>query len=195
MTSLSGRDPRRYGLVLGRFQPLHNGHIEYLEAARKLADQLVVGITSPSNDKLVHDSADPNRSQSESNPFSYFDRYQMINATLAAAGWDHDDFAVVPAPINEPDEMLPFMPPTAATTVFITVYDDWGDRKAELMRGLGYQVEILWRRHKNSRLTSGTQLRAALRTGGNWQDFVPPAVARYLDESGWTALLRGRPSP
>ena len=187
--------PHHYGVVLGRFQPLHNGHIEYFEAARKRAHRLVVGVTNPDNGRLVHDRSDPNRSRSESNPFTYFDRHQMITASLAEAGWDWRDFAVVPAPVNHPDEMAPYLPPPAVSTVFLTVYDDWGDRKAELMRGLGYQVEILWRRDKNSRLTSGTQLRAAMRAGGDWRDFVPGAVAKYLDDSGWAALLAGRSTP
>jgi len=189
MTQIAEWGAHHYSVVLGRFQPLHNGHIEYFEAARKRASQLIIGITNPDKDRLVHDRADPNRSRSGSNPFGYFDRHQMITASLAEAGWDWRDFTVVPAPINRPAEMVPYLPPKAATTVCITVYDAWGDRKAELMRGLGYQVEILWRRDMNSRLTSGTQIRRAMRAGAEWRDFVPAAVARYLDQSGWTATL------
>ena len=33
-------------LVTGGFDPLHSGHIAYFEAAKKLGDQLVVGINS-----------------------------------------------------------------------------------------------------------------------------------------------------
>jgi cytidyltransferase-like protein len=181
----------RYGVVLGRFQPLHNGHLEYLEAARKKADKLIVGITNPDKDRLIHDSADPHRSAGDSNPFPYFDRQLMIEASLTEAGWAAADFAVVPAPVNSPAEMLPYLPPPAVSTVCITVYDAWGDRKAEVMRDLGYRVEILWRRERNSKITSGTAIRSAMRTGGNWRDFVPGAVARHLDDSGWTETMAG----
>ena len=33
-------------LVTGGFDPLHSGHIAYLEAAKKLGDRLVVGVNS-----------------------------------------------------------------------------------------------------------------------------------------------------
>ena len=33
-------------IVTGGFDPLHSGHIAYLQAARKLGDQLVVGLNS-----------------------------------------------------------------------------------------------------------------------------------------------------
>ena len=33
-------------LVTGGFDPLHTGHIAYLEAAKKLGDRLVVGVNS-----------------------------------------------------------------------------------------------------------------------------------------------------
>jgi cytidyltransferase-like protein len=189
MTSRIDWSAIRYGVVLGRFQPLHLGHMEYLEAARKNVDQLVVGITNPDTSTLVYDAADPRRSRSENNPFSYFDRYQMIAASLAEFGWGYDDFVIVPAAINIPGEMKPYLPPQGAATVYVTVYDAWGDRKAELIRELGYPVSVLWRREPNDRLTSGTDIRRAMRLGEPWRKLVPDAVARYLDETGWTAVL------
>jgi cytidyltransferase-like protein len=189
MTKLTVWPPIHYGVVLGRFQPLHLGHIEYLEVAREKVDQLVIGITNPDTAALIHDSADPRRSQSENNPFSYFDRYQMVTASLTELGWSSNDFVVVPAPINTPQEMKPYLPPPLATTVYITVYDAWGDRKADLMREVGYKVSVLWRRERDDRLTSGTDLRRAMRSGEPWRELVPGAVARYLDQSGWTTTL------
>jgi len=179
----------RYGLVLGRIQPLHLGHIEYLEAAKSRCDQLVIGVTNPSTSVLLHDAADPKRSLGENNPFSYFDRLQMVTASLIELGWQHNDFSIVPAPINTPDEMIPYLPHPNVTTVFITVYDDWGERKADLIRSLGYQVEILWRRTMADRVTSGTTVRNAIRTGAAWRHLVPGAVARYLHQSGWVVTL------
>jgi len=179
----------RYSLVLGRFQPLHLGHLEYLEAARKRGDHLVVGITNPDSNKLIADRADKNRSRPDSNPFSYFDRYQMITDSLCEDGGDGSEFMIVPAPINTPAEMTPFLPRPEVTVVCITIYDEWGDRKANIMTGLGYEVEVLWRRNVNDRLTSGTKIRHLMRTGGDWRSFVPPAVTRYLDDGGWAAAL------
>jgi cytidyltransferase-like protein len=189
MTQTPDPGTRQYGIVLGRFQPLHNGHLEYLEAARKTANKLIIGITNPDKDKLIHDITDLHRSQPGNNPFPYFDRHLMIMASLAEAGWETGDFAVVPAPINSPAKMKPYLPPPTVSTVCITVYDGWGDRKADLMRELGYRVDILWRRDLNSKIASGTMVRRAMRDGGNWRDFVPGAVARHLEENGWVTTL------
>ena len=37
---------KKIALVTGGFDPLHSGHIQYLNSARKLADYLVVGVNS-----------------------------------------------------------------------------------------------------------------------------------------------------
>lgn len=184
MTSAINWTTLNYGVVLGRFQPLHLGHMEYLQAARAKTDQLVVGITNPDASALIYDDADPRRSRSENNPFSYFDRYQMVASSLFELGWSLNDFIIVPASINKPHEMKPYLPPASVTTVYITVYDEWGERKADLVRQLGYSVSVLWRRDPNDRLTSGTDIRKAIRLGEPWRKLVPSAVARYLDQSG-----------
>src|SRR5258706_8799241 len=189
-SSTSSR-PRK-SLVLGRFQPLHIGHIEYLEAARKGADCLVIGVTNPDINRLIHDTADPSRSRAENNPFTYFDRQQMITAHLLEAGWNCRDFAVVPAPVTTPAEMSSFLPTPAITIVCVTTYGPWGDRKADLMATLGYEVEILWRRDDIDRLTSGTQIRQAMRSGGEWRRVVPPAVARDIHDRGCAAALQAQ---
>jgi cytidyltransferase-like protein len=190
MTQPNERNRHHYGMVLGRFQPLHFGHMEYLEAARKRSSHLVIGITNPDKDALIHDSADPKRSHPGNNPFSYFDRQQMISASLAESGWNYEDFSIVPASINKPQDMKSYLPPPVCTTVYITVYDRWGDRKAELIGNLGYAVDILWRRDPKDRLTRGTDVREMIRSGnGAWRELVPRAVSRYLDESGWTRTL------
>lgn len=196
MTHLTERNKNHYGLVLGRFQPLHLGHMEYLDAARERSSHLVVGITNPDKQELIYDSADPKRSHAESNPFSYFDRQQMISASLTENGWDCENFSIVPASINKPQGMKSYLPPPACTTVFITVYDKWGDRKADLMSGLGYPVDVLWRRDMDDRLTSGTDVRDMIASGRNaWRGLVPSAVSRYLDENGWTRTLTGHRVP
>ena len=34
-------------MIHGRFQPFHNGHLEYLRGAAECCDELFVGITNP----------------------------------------------------------------------------------------------------------------------------------------------------
>jgi nicotinamide mononucleotide adenylyltransferase len=164
--------------------------MEYLDAARERSSHLVVGITNPDKYALVYDSADPERSRSDSNPFTYFDRQRMIRSSLTESGWDQKNFSIIPASINKPQDMKSYLPPPEFTTVYITVYDEWGDKKADLISDLGYTVDILWRREKNDRLTRGTDVRKMIRSGSDaWRDLVPHGISRYLDENGWTKTL------
>ncbi|MGB0062860.1 MAG: adenylyltransferase/cytidyltransferase family protein [Terracidiphilus sp.] len=184
-----------YGVVLGRFQPLHIGHVEYLEAARNECDRLVIGITNPDIGSIRFNAADPNRSKSESNPFSYFERHEMIHAALRDFGWEPSAFAIVPADVADLSRVGVFLPDPAQTTVFITIYDAWGEEKAHRMSDLGYRVHILWRREMASRVTSGTALRTLMRRNEAWRHLVPPAIATYVDKAGFAERPGMNPTP
>lgn len=173
-----------YGVVLGRFQPVHVGHMEYLEAARRRCDRLIVAITNPDIRALQHHNADPNRSKQESNPFSYFLRFEMIDQSLRDAGWRPEEYAVVPADISDLENLSVFLPDARQATVFITVYDQWGEEKARRLRELRYEVEILWRREMSDRITSGTEVRRRIRENGAWRHLVPSGVIFHVERSG-----------
>lgn len=173
-----------HGVVLGRFQPLHIGHMEYIEAARARCNVLTIGITNPDSASLVAEPKDPRRSARGNNPFSYFLRATMISKSLLDSGWPPNSFHIVPAFINEPARLLSYLPPPSLTTVFITVYDEWGDEKADRLRAIGFNADILWRRVMSERLTSGAEIRRLMREGGAWRHLVPSGVSYHLDLLG-----------
>ena len=51
----------RYGMVHGRFQPFHVGHLEYALTALHRCEHLIVGITNPDPSLVVAESTDPQR--------------------------------------------------------------------------------------------------------------------------------------
>ena len=172
------------GIVLGRFQPPHLGHVEYWEAAKSRCARLFIGVTNPdpaSEPTIIE--ADKARSLLASNPFTYIDRHLMIEATLKEAGWSSDDYCIVAAPINQPQRLAGYLPSSSRATCFVTIYDAWGEQKKELLEAMGYRTEVLWRRTHAERLTSGTEIRDDLRSGDNrWRRVVPSAVVDYLVE-------------
>src|SRR5262249_53983852 len=99
-------------------------------------------------------------------------------------GWKPDEYAITPGFITEPNRMTAFLPPKRHTTVFITVYDQWGDEKANRLRRMGYSVEILWRRKISERVISGTEVRNLMRSGKVWQHWVPGGVTTQLTRVG-----------
>ncbi|TMK95420.1 MAG: hypothetical protein E6G42_02925 [Actinobacteria bacterium] len=48
-------------MVHGRFQPFHNGHLEYLRGAAARCDELFVGITNPDPRRIKEEPSDPLR--------------------------------------------------------------------------------------------------------------------------------------
>ncbi len=176
------RAPRQspYGIVLGRFQPFHLDHLRYVTAAKERCHRLVVGITNPDPTPPAIVEADALRSRPENNPLSYLERHLMIEDSLREAGWSPADFLLVAAPLTRPDRLVSYLPPPGRSTVFLTVYDAWGEQKARELESLGYRTEVLWRREPSTRAMTGTQIRSRLRAGEDWDHLVPPAVARHL---------------
>ena len=70
-------------MIHGRFQPFHNGHLEYLRGAAALSDPVFVGITNPDPRRVREEPSDPLRHLPESNPFTYTERLLMIEAVVA----------------------------------------------------------------------------------------------------------------
>ena len=48
-------------MIHGRFQPFHNGHLEYLRGAAAQSDELFVGITNPDPQRIKEEPSDPQR--------------------------------------------------------------------------------------------------------------------------------------
>lgn len=181
---------RPYGIVLGRFQPIHLGHIEYLQAAKMRCERLFIGITNPDTEEPRIAEADPQRSQSENNPFKYIDRHLMIEAALLDQGWAPSEFCIMAGPITQPARLASYLPSPAVAAFFVTIYDEWGEQKAKELDALGYEVSTLWRRSHDQRLTSGSWIRAAMRRGEAWHAVVPAAVAAYIESNGLDRMVK-----
>ena len=73
-------------MIHGRFQPFHNGHLEYLRGAAAQSDEVFVGITNPDPQRIKEEPSDPLRHLPESNPFTYVERLLMIEAVAEDEG-------------------------------------------------------------------------------------------------------------
>jgi nicotinamide mononucleotide adenylyltransferase len=167
------------GVAHGRFQIFHNDHLKYLQAAKARCRHLVVAITNPDPTLTRFDPADPGRSSPGRNPLSYFERYRTIKRALQKQGWDMEEFSIVPLPINFPDLYQYYVPLTA--TFFLTIYDDWGERKLQMFQSLGLTVEVLWRRPPAEKGLTGTEIRRLMVLQEEWVHLVPPGAVDMLE--------------
>jgi nicotinamide-nucleotide adenylyltransferase/phosphinothricin biosynthesis protein PhpF len=174
-------------VIHGRFQPLHLGHLEYLLAGADRCDTLVVGLTNPDPSQIADEPTDPTRGSAAANPWTYYERYLMVEAALAATGVPADRVRIVPFPHSFPARLRFYAPPDAC--YLLTIYDEWGEAKLDRFRALGLTTEVMWRRV--AKPVSGRRVRAAIAAGDNWEALVPPAVAAVLKECGLDGRIRG----
>jgi nicotinamide-nucleotide adenylyltransferase len=163
-------------MIHGRFQPFHNGHLEYLRGAAERSDEIFVGITNPDPARIKPEDADPVRHLPESNPFTYTERLLMVKAAATDLGLELERIHVIPFPVNEPELWAAYVP--EGVTQYLRLFSDWGGMKLERLRAAGYEVVVLDEGAEKE--ISGADVRAAIREGGDWERLVPPGVARVL---------------
>ena len=175
------------GSVHGRFQPFHNGHLEYVLAAQKQCSFLWVGITKFDIDSTELSPLGRTREKPENNPLTYHQRLTMISAALTENGVHRDEFAFVPFPIEKPSKLEQFLP--TSVPCFTTVYEEWNREKISVLEAHGYKVCVLWeRQHKE---ISAGEIRDEMIAGGTkWKQIVPQATVKYAAEFGLVERLK-----
>jgi nicotinamide mononucleotide adenylyltransferase len=145
---------------------------------------LIVGITNPDPWQTAAEPTDPRRGTSESNPFTFYERYLMVDAALREN--DVRDFHIVPFPHGFPERLHHYVP--ADALYLFTIYDAWGEEKLRRLSELGWRTEVLWRR--TAKVTSGTELRRRMRDGDDWEHLVPAGTADVIRKLGLPDRLR-----
>ncbi len=169
------------GVVHGRFQPIHLEHMKYFLAAKEKCDFLIVGITNPDPSLTKHDKSNPHRALDTSNPFTYFERYSMIKEALLDAGLKRDEFEIVPLPINFP-ELIKYYVPIEKSIFYMTIFDDWGWKKKQILESIGAKVEVLWAKTLEEKKISSSEIRNKIIEGKEWKNLVPLPVYKIIKE-------------
>lgn len=172
---------KKIGVIHGRFQPVHNGHMEYLITGMEKCDFLYIGITNPDPHLTLEVDVDKDRSNNNANPFTYYERLQMIEKAMIEYGIKRTKFEIVPFPINFP-ELIKYYTPSEAE-YYITIYDEWGYHKKNILENLKLKVNVMWIRNREERLTSGNAVRNNINYDNEWENLVPISVAEFIKEN------------
>lgn len=162
------------GLLVGRFQPFHRGHLAVVREIRSTRgdEELILGIGSAQE------------SYTWKNPFTTAERLEMIARALREAKLE----GVITVPL--PDIQRHALWVRYAETVlppFARIYSN--NPLTQLLFGEAkYPVETptLVDRAR----FEGEAVREHLARDQDWKSLVPPAVARYLSEIGAPGRLR-----
>ena len=161
--------------VTGRFQPVHDQHLELFEIALGQSTHLIVAVTNPDSGSLFESDASVHRHRPTDNPFTYFERVRLLHAALSGAGL-RDRTTIVPFDLCAPRRWPEYVPLPARQ--FVRVYGEWEATKARLLHDAGYQVVALEGDVEGRR--SSSDIRARMRAGEDWESLVPPAVLPQL---------------
>lgn len=167
------------GMIHGRYQPFHIGHLDYLVQALRCARKLIVGITNPDPGYVREVGSDSHRHLADANPFSYYLRMRMIQNSILCDDElraRYRDVFVTPFPVNTPEYWKYYVPSDAVQ--IMRILDPWDQEKQNLFRSYGFQVAIL----ESKRVTSGTEIRRDILSGEtDWRTRVPLGALEVLE--------------
>ena len=155
----NGAEPRSYakGMLVGRFQPFHLGHLEAAKYALSMCDRLVICIGSSQTSGTLN------------NPMDAKTRIEIIRAALDAAGIAHwkIDFLEVPD-FGSDSTWMNYIRNRHSDIDVVFSENEWVQR---IFKGEGIAVITppLLRRSE----LSGTAIRNLILEGGQWRHLIP----------------------
>ena len=154
------------GLLVGRMQPVHRGHIQVIERILDEVEEVIIGIGSAQVSHSIKD------------PFTAGERVMMITKALAENNIRASRYYIIPVQDIECNslwvahmEML--------TPPFEHVYSG-NPLVQRLFTEKGYKVTEppLF----NRKIYSGTEVRRRMLSQDNWEELVPESVVEVINE-------------
>lgn len=65
----------------------------------------------------------------------------------------------------------------------MNICDAWDEEKYKILRSLGLDIEILWRKEENEKGVTSSWIRSCIAMEQEWNHLVPKSVYRYLTEN------------
>lgn len=176
--------------VTGRFQPIHDQHLELFELALAQHEHLLIAITNPDSGARHQEPSSTHRHTAAANPFSYYERARLIEVAIGARGHSAR-CTLVPFDLVRKEFWPQYVPLDALH--FVRTYGDWEREKARWFAQAGYSVTLI-DGDVSKRLSAGS-IRASMRAGnGDWHRLVPAATRPLLEVMLARTSMRERTS-
>ncbi len=162
------------GILIGRMQPVHNGHMEVIKQILDEVDEIIIGIGSA---QASHELKDP---------FTAGERIVMMSQALAERDIDPSRYYIIPMQdINFNAIWVSHV--KMLTPPFNIVYSG-NPLVKQLFSEEGYEVKqppLYDRLH-----LSGTEVRRRILNDENWQELVPKASVDLINEISGVERLK-----
>jgi nicotinamide-nucleotide adenylyltransferase len=174
----SRRERHPLGCVTGRFQPVHDQHLELVALALDECEHVIVAVTNPDPAGWHREPSSTHRHTAAANPFTFYERARLLAAALGARGWAQRT-SVVPFDLTRPALWPHYVPD--GTRHYVRAYSDWEREKARRFEAAGCAVRLLEGDAAARRTASDIRARM-LADDGRWQALVPAATVPLLEQ-------------
>ena len=162
------------GVFVGRFQPFHKGHLEFIKKIMKEVNELVIIVGSSQYSHKLD------------NPFTAGERITMIRKALEEEGIQLSKIWIIPVP-DVHQHVLWVSQIVGYCPKFDVVYAN-EPLTRRLFTEAGFIVEPM---HLiNREVYLATEIRKRMSSGKNWEELVPNSVAKYIKEIEGDVRLR-----
>ncbi|HZW85632.1 MAG TPA: nicotinamide-nucleotide adenylyltransferase [Nitrososphaerales archaeon] len=164
----------RVGLLVGRFQPFHLGHLAAVRYALKRVDYLYVVVGSAQ------------RNHERANPFTAGERITMIKSALDGNGVDPAKWMAVPIPDADSHSLW-----VSSVESMVPKFDIVFTNDALtflLFEEVGIEVKAV--PYTDRSRYSATNVRDRILERKDWESLVPSQVAKHVKEFGGVERVR-----
>ena len=152
------------GLLIGRFQPFHLGHMQCVQHVLNKLPEVIIAIGSAQFSHTLH------------NPFTAGERITMIRLALDEAKTGADSYFLIPVrDLRIHDLWVPHL--VSQTPRFEVVFSN-EPITSRLFKEAGFRVEPI--PFYNRETYSSTEIRERVVQGKSWEELVPQTVASYI---------------
>lgn len=163
-------------LLIGRFQPFHNGHLDAVKKILKENDRVIIVIGSAEKNFLRTD------------PLTAGERFQIIEESLKEAKIKPEKFCIIPVR-NVNNYALWVNHINIHVPPYTKIYTG-----SELVKAC--YLGKYYKKHEKNKVgpkihdlvreipISASEVREAILKNENWEDFIPPAASKLLKKWG-----------
>ncbi|MEK7573509.1 MAG: adenylyltransferase/cytidyltransferase family protein [Patescibacteria group bacterium] len=162
----------KIGLVVGRFQPFHKGHLYLIEKALEASEKIIIVIGS-------------SNMSDENNPLSYKTRAEMIKKVIAEESLEDKVLKIIPSPDDPSDDVwLEKLLIKAGRFDIAFGNNDWTN---DILEKAGFK--ILKIKFLNRKTYQGVIIRELFRKNKKWQNRVPKYLTDFIQKEFSRTIL------
>ena len=152
------------GLMMGRFQPFHLGHLDLVKQILTECDEVIILVTSSQFNYL------------EKDPFTAGERIEMIHNSIKESDIDLTR-CIILAIENQFNIATWFAYLRSMLPQFDRVYS--GNEYVKMLLA-DSNIEVIKPEFLDRNQYNATKIRSLVISGGNWEQFVPNAIQEFI---------------